>query len=94
MFATKKRSWIEDKCPFFPYPSWKDWVEVRPYDFLWKDYRPVFWNIRDKGERYELQIFFLQPTGGLDFVVAIVRVTSEDESQIQAWMEQKGLPRD
>jgi hypothetical protein len=85
MFATKKRSWIEDCCSFFPYPSWKEWVDVRPYDYLWKDFKPVFWNIR------EIQIFFLQPTGKLDFIVANIHITPQDESQIQAWMEQKGL---
>jgi hypothetical protein len=91
MFPTKKRSWIDDRVPSFPYSSWKEWTDIRPYDFLWKDYRPVFWNLRELGGQYEVQIFYLIPNGTLDFVVATIRVSSEDEPHMKTWMEKYTL---
>ena len=90
MFPTKKREWITGNFTVFTY-TWKDWLDIRPYDYLWKSYRPLIWNIREAGESYEIQILFLEPTGHLDFVCALIRAAAEHESQIQKWMEERNL---
>ena len=90
MFPTKKREWIEGNFTNFTY-KWKEWLDIQPYNYLWKNYRPLIWNIREDGGAYEIQILFLEPTGRLDFVCALIRATSEDEPQIQKWMEERKL---
>ncbi len=91
MFASKKREWINDSFAIFTYGSWKEWTYERPYDYLWRTYKPMFWNIRDCDGEYEIQIFFLVPSGKLEFICAKIPVKYTDEKAIQDWMSIRGL---
>ena len=91
MFASKKREWISDSFAIFTYGSWKEWTYHRPYEYLWKTYKPLFWNIRDLADGYDIQIFFLVPNGKLDFICAVIKVSTDDELSVKTWMDDRKL---
>jgi hypothetical protein len=89
MFPEKKRSWIDDtSLSNFPYYSWEDWRMYAPDKFLWKDYYPLLWNIRETEKGFQMQVLYLRPGGKFDVMNATILVKPTDEPAIRDWLAQ------
>jgi hypothetical protein len=92
MFPEKKRFWVNDQSlNRFPYNSWEDWRMYAPDKFLWKDYYPLMWNVRDTEKGCDLQVLFLRPgefIGRMDIMEAIISLKETDEPAVRDWLAQ------
>ena len=89
MFSEKQRSWLTGTFSVNNYSSWKEWTDNQPYNYLWKSYKLLMWNINEdcSSSKFNIQLFYLMPKEKFEMQVVHIPVNQDDEEEIRLWLK-------